>query len=144
MLSRIFVLICLAAFVSACAISPAPVSGAGQGLLQMPEAAHAAPRGPDEDKAKVMIMRDSGLLGTGPKAKILVDGKVVASLWSGEKVEFYLPLGRHTLGVVPESGLGGAVQETEVQFFKPGPYYFRFTISPTEGARLRRAATMSD
>jgi hypothetical protein len=92
---------------------------------------------PGDGKAKVVVVRDSGMLGAAIKAKILVNGDAVGLLWSSERLEFYLPLGDHILGVMPEPQLAGALQENSYSFKDPKTYFFRFSVSESEGAMLR-------
>ena len=86
-----------------------------------------------ESGAKIIIVRDSGILGAGTKDKVLVNGKPIRLKWPKEKIEFYLPVGEHILGVVPEPKLGGALQEQAFYFRDPTTYYLRLSVSPTEG-----------
>ena len=123
--------------VSACATMPVPLSDSAMIPTERLLPGYQAVSKPGEGKAKVVIVRDSGILGSGVKAKILVNGEGVGLLWSGERLEFYLPLGDYILGVVPQPQLGGALQENSYSFKEPKTYFFRFSVSMSEGAMLR-------
>ncbi len=68
-------------------------------------------------KAKVIVVRDAGVLGAGAPARLSVDGAPVARLWPGKRVEFYLSAGDHILGVSPDPQLTGALTENSFKIF---------------------------
>jgi len=83
------------------------------------------------ERAKLVVIRDAGLLGAGARAKLLVDGTPVAILWPGERVEVFVPAGDHILGVVPQPQLLGALIETSSSTSAGRTYHFRISISET-------------
>ena len=76
-------------------------------------------------KAQVTIIRDSGSLNVGNRAKLFIDGAPIAFLWSGERVDVFLSPGYHVFGVQGE--LMGAVEETSSSLDAGGSYHFRVT-----------------
>ena len=60
-----------------------------------------------------------------------------------EKIEFYLPVGEHILGVVPEPKLGAALQEQSFYFREATIYYLRLSLSANEGTMLRRTTQIN-
>lgn len=67
----------------------------------------------------VMVVRDSGLLGSGCDMGVYIDGVLAARLGSGESVGLAVPPGSVVLGVAPTgaalcSGGMNAVRATEV------------------------------
>jgi hypothetical protein len=55
---------------------------------------------PGNDKVQ-LIARDAGFGGSGCMRAIYLDGRVVAAIDNGEKVDFYLAPGQHILGTGP-------------------------------------------
>ena len=76
-------------------------------------------------KAQVTIVRDSGSLNVGNRAKLFIDGAPIALFWSGERVEVFLSPGYHIFGVQGE--LMGAVEETSSSLSAGDSYHFRIT-----------------
>jgi len=76
-------------------------------------------------KAQVSIIRDSGSLNVGNRAKLFIDGALIALLWSGERVDVFLSPGYHIFGVQGE--LMGAVEETSSSLDAGRSYHFRIT-----------------
>src|SRR5215472_996 len=76
-------------------------------------------------KAQVSIIRDSGSLNVGNRAKLFIDGAPIALLWSGERVDVFLSPGYHIFGVQGE--LIGAVEETSSSLDAGRSYHFRIT-----------------
>ena len=62
------------------------------------------------------------------RAKIIVNGEDIGTLWPSERIEFYLPLGEHILGVVEDPTIGGLLQENTFNFREPKTYYFRCSM----------------
>ncbi|MHC8354257.1 hypothetical protein ACYZTL_03205 [Pseudomonas sp. LB3P81] len=54
------------------------------------------------DMGRLVLVRDSGMLGSGCFASLFVDGERAARLDTKEKVVFYLPAGEHLLGAALE------------------------------------------
>src|SRR5512132_3341036 len=54
---------------------------------------------PSPAKARVVVIRDAGALGSAGPASLIVDGAPVARMWTGERIEFYLASGNHILAV---------------------------------------------
>src|SRR5215470_9376935 len=76
-------------------------------------------------KAQVTIIRDSGSLNVGVRAKLFIDGAPIALLWSGERVEVFLSPGYHIFGVQGE--LMGTLDETSLSVDAGQIYHFRIT-----------------
>ena len=84
---------------------------------------------------EVVVKRDIGFLGSGCNTDIFIDGKLSAELATGEKVLFYLPEGRHIIGIKPiNRGICGGVsvtEETEALVSLKQPLTFRIGIKTT-------------
>jgi chorismate-pyruvate lyase len=107
-------LLLTAALLSACATSPVTVS---QSRAISPDrllSGYSALAEPSPAKARVVVIRDEGMLGVAARAALIVDGVPVAKVWSGERVEFYLASGDHILAVRDDSALVGG---THREFF---------------------------
>ena len=125
-------LIGIAALASGCATSPVKVSQSqrvsGNRLLS----GYSALAQPSPAKARVIVIRDAGMLAVAAPARLSVDGAPVARFWAGERVEFYLPGGDHIFAVQSDAQLQivrSALIENSFSF-KPGrTYYFRISIT---------------
>ncbi len=122
-------LLLAAALLPACATSPVKVSESRQIPLGRQLSGYSALAQPSPDKAKVIMIRDAGMLGAGAPARLSVDGSPVARLWSGERVQFYLAPGDHIFSVRPDPQLMGALTETSFSFSAGRTFYFRVSIS---------------
>jgi len=76
-------------------------------------------------KAQVTIIRDSGSLNVGVRAKLFIDGAPIALFWSGERVEAFLSPGYHIFGV--EGELMSTLDETSSSLDAGHSYHFRIT-----------------
>jgi len=76
-------------------------------------------------KAQVTIIRDSGSLNVGNRAKLFIDGAPIALFWSGERVEVFLSPGYHIFGV--EGELMNTLDETSSSLNAGRSYHFRIT-----------------
>ena len=81
------------------------------------------------DRARIVIIRDAGILGAGAPAKLRVDGAPVALLWPGERVELFVSAGDHIFGVEPHPRLMGALSEASSSAVAGRTYHFRISIS---------------
>jgi hypothetical protein len=122
-------LILITVFLAGCATSPVKVSesqrvSSDRLLSGFPALAHASP-----NKARVIVIRDAGVLGAGAPARLSVDGAPVARLWPGKRVEFYLSRGDHIFAVSPDPQLTGALTENSFSFTPGRTYYFRISIT---------------
>src|SRR5437763_14753853 len=92
----------IATLLAGCATSPVKVSESRQIPPGRQLSGYSALAQPSPAKAKVVVIRDAGMLGAGAPARLSVDGAPVARLWSGERVQFYLSSGDHIFSVRPE------------------------------------------
>ena len=88
--------------------------------------------------AKVIVVRDDGMLGSAAKIKVLVDGHQLAGLFQHDRLEFYVAPGDHILSADPTPNFGVAVREHQFIFHPDQTSYFRvghdgsaFDIQPT-------------
>ena len=91
------------------------------------------------DRCLVIVKRDTGSAGSECTSRLLVDGKPVADLATGEKVTLYLPLGEHIIGADPNGECHGGLSTTSVTALRGQPATLRiqygsngeFTIQPS-------------
>ena len=121
----------LAALFVGCATSPVRVAQARPVPADRLLSGFRAVAQPSSSTAKIIVVRDAGILGAGAPAKLLVDGAPVARLWPGERVQFFPSAGDHILGVKPDPQLMGALSETSASVTAGRTYYFRISISET-------------
>ena len=87
----------------------------------------------------VMVKRDTGSAGSECTSRLLVDGKPVADLATGEKVSLYLPFGEHIIGADPNGKCHGGLSTTSLTVLRDRSTTLRirygangeFTIQPT-------------
>ncbi len=83
---------------------------------------------PKPGYSRVIVVRDSGMLGAASPAKLSIDGVAIAKFWSRERLELYLPPSTYIFGVEPSPRLMGAFVETTYEI-KPGKSYgFRISL----------------
>src|SRR5690349_6143503 len=61
------------------------------------------------DRCLVIVKRDTGSAGSECTSRLVVDGKPVADLATGEKMSLYLPLGEHIIGADPNGQCHGGL-----------------------------------
>ena len=80
--------------ITGCASKPTPFAF----TTQVPEERRFAFKQPkSSDSGKIVVIRDSGLLGGGCYYGLWIDGTFAARLNPGERSEFYLSAGEHVL-----------------------------------------------
>ncbi|MBN1665169.1 MAG: hypothetical protein JW943_16355 [Deltaproteobacteria bacterium] len=125
---KIIAIVIAATLLTACATAPVryaaatPVSQSnlleGYGNYSKPSVGYS----------RVIVVRDSGMLGAASPAKLSIDGVAIAKLWSSERLELYLPPSTYIFAVEPSPRLMGALVETTYEI-KPGKSYgFRISI----------------
>src|SRR5262245_17688043 len=62
----------------------------------------------------LIIKRDSGFMGSACTIRVFVDAVPVADLATAEKVEVFIPLGEHIVGVTSTGLCGGGTAEASV------------------------------
>ena len=77
----------------------------------------------------VTIVRDAGMLGSGPSAKLSINGADVAKLRTSERLDIYLKPGSYIFGVEPSPRLMGALVESSFDLAKGKQYVFRISVS---------------
>lgn len=122
-------LIFIPLFLAGCATSPVKLSESQRVSSDRLLSGYSALAQASPSKAKVIVVRDAGVLGAGAPARLSVDGAPVARLWPGKRVEFYLSSGDHILGVSPDPQLTGALTENSFSFTPGRTYYFRISIT---------------
>ena len=64
--------------------------------------------------ASLVIKRDSGFMGSACTIRVFLDAVPVADIASAEKVEIFVPLGEHIVGVTSTGYCGGGTAEASV------------------------------
>lgn len=91
----------LAALLAACSTSPVRPDNA---KLVPPDRLYITAQ-PSPSDGLVIVVRDTGMLGSGCGVNVFLDGKKAAFLAAGEKAEFPASAGKHMLSMAP-SGKG--------------------------------------
>ncbi len=100
---------------------------------------------PIENGAKIIIVRDSGILGSAGSAALFVNGEIVARVRTGESIILNVKNGDNVLGVGPGTKMSWEKDNVELieQTLNTEPektYYFRITIDLTKGLILQRTS----
>ncbi len=96
----------------ACATSPVSVQHASS----VSSSHFLAPQwaSPSPNTGLLIVTRDSGLMGAGCAVRLYVDAIPAADLEASEKVELFIEVGEHVVGVTPRGICGGGTASTEV------------------------------
>lgn len=108
-----FFAVFVALSLTACATHPVSIEQASA----VPSSRILAPRwlAQAQYTGSLVIKRDSGFMGSACNVRVFVDGVPVADLAPSEKVELFIPLGEHIVGVTsPNAICGGGVSEAAV------------------------------
>ena len=96
----------------ACATSPVSIHDASSvPSLRLLASQWASPF---PNSGRLVVTRDSGLMGAGCTVRLYVDAVPVADLEPSEKVELFIEVGEHVVGVTPKGICGGGTASTEV------------------------------
>lgn len=83
------------------------------------------------DNAQVFVIRDNNFMGWGFSLKVALDDSIIARLRSGERINFFVKPGFHSLGVSEPT--------LTVPFEKSNTYYFLISADYTRfGFELHR------
>jgi hypothetical protein len=63
--------------------------------------------------AKITIKRDAGFMGSACTYKVFIDGRPLARIHNGERINFFVDPGQHILGALAEGFCGGGTAEVE-------------------------------
>ena len=67
------------------------------------------------DKARVVVTRDRGIMGSACTIQVFCDGTLAAGIRSEEKIVLYLSPGEHIVGVKHGGGIcGGGIDQIEL------------------------------
>jgi hypothetical protein len=93
-----------------------------------------------ERTERVLIVRDSGFMGSSLEAIIQVNRKPVVSLNTSEAAVFYLSPGKYMFSIVAKKNyLGEPPGESEIEIQKNGLNNFRLRLIPGDGPRIERS-----
>jgi hypothetical protein len=101
---------------------------------------------PAKDSAKIIVVRDSGILGAAVTANLFLDGKYIARLRPSESLTFYLPIGSYLIGVSPHGPTDWGIPATsglieqELAVEDASDRYFRITVDTRQGVVLQRSS----
>lgn len=102
----------LALLLAACATTPTTIQQASNVPSSRILAAQWVSQAPYT--GSLVIKRDSGFMGSACTIRVFVDAVPVADLAPAEKVEIFVPMGEHIVGVTSNGICGGGVAETAV------------------------------
>ncbi|HEU4341420.1 MAG TPA: hypothetical protein VFU31_07610 [Candidatus Binatia bacterium] len=88
----------------------------------------------------LIIKRDSGLMGSACTIRVFVDAVPVADLAPSEKIELFIALGEHVVGVTSNGICGGGVSETAVVIFPERQRILRIASGQSGDIHLQPSA----
>lgn len=96
-----------------------------------------------EAGSKIIIVRDSGILGSAGSAALFVNGEIIARVRAGESITVNVNSGDNILGVGPGAKLNfekdnAELIEQTLDAKSGATYYFRITIDRYKGLVLQR------
>ncbi|MGH7812082.1 MAG: hypothetical protein ACREP5_17535 [Candidatus Binatia bacterium] len=106
------VTVILALLLAACATTPTTIQQASDVPSSRILAAQWVSQAPYT--GSLIVKRDSGFMGSACTIRVFVDAVPVADLAPAEKVEIFVPMGEHIVGVTSNGICGGGVAETAV------------------------------
>jgi len=100
---------------------------------------------PHQSGSKVIVVRDSGAMGSAGSASLFVNGEIVARLDTSESIVLNVGLGDNLFGIAPGTKLSFEADNTELieQALQVSPnktYYYRVTIDVNNGLILQRTS----
>lgn len=131
-------LLALTALLSACATQP--VSNSQARAVPPSSILSAQLLSPGPGTGKLIVKRDSGLMGAACSIRIYVDGEPVVDLGTAEKFEFYLPTGDHVLGARPNGICGGGASEAGVVIAENRTKVYRVSSGQSGDIRIQPSA----
>ena len=133
------VLLSVVALVGGCATTPVPVKDATP--ISETQILNSAMLKADAIRTeRVLIVRDSGFMGSALEAVIWVDKKAIFSLNTKQSAILYLAPGKHMFTITAKKNfLGEPPGESEIDIIKSGLNNFRLRLVPGDGPRLERS-----
>ena len=100
---------------------------------------------PHTSGSKVVVVRDSGAMGSAGSAALFVNGEIVARLDTSESIVIHVGLGDNLFGIAPGTKLSFEPDNVELieQALQVSPnktYYYRVTIDVNKGLILQRSS----
>lgn len=111
-----------------CATSPVPFQKATPVSESNFLEGYVAFSQPVTGSVRVIVVRDSGMLGAAVPAKLSVNGHGVAKLWSSQRIELFMPPAVYIFSVEPSPRLGGALVERDISIAEENPHAFRIAL----------------
>ncbi|WP_141400537.1 hypothetical protein [Magnetospirillum sp. 15-1] len=97
---------------------------------------------PGSGLSTVIVVRDSGFVGSGVYQALKVDGIWAAKLDTSESVTLYMAPGDHVFGVIPTPNLFGthSIYETSLRIEPMRTHYLRISIGAEGTTRIAPTA----
>jgi hypothetical protein len=92
------------------------------------------------DCGLIIVKRDTGSSGAKCTSRLIVDGKPIADLATGEKITLYLPFGEHIIGAEPNGECHGGFSTTSMTVQRGQPMTLRIRYGANGEFMIRREA----
>ena len=138
------VIACVAAVLAAgCSSTPSKLSTA---QLVPPERVYYSAHPTSQNSARIIVIKDEGTWASFGYHQLFLNGKLVASLRTGERVEFSVDPADYILGVLPVAStsttgqsIGGyAVTSIDQLLLAGKTYYYRVLVDGDNASRIQR------
>ena len=128
-----------------CSTTPVKYSDSKAVANERVYAAYSKYSQPHQSGSKVIVVRDSGAMGSAGSASLFVNGEIVARLNTSESIVLNVGLGDNLFGIAPGTKLSFEADNTELieQALQVSPnktYYYRVTIDVDKGLILQRTS----
>ncbi len=137
-LSNIFVLFFIMV-VSGCSTMPVELSDSKKIPDERIYEAYIKYSAPSGSGSRVIIVRDSGVLGSAASVSLFLNGEIIARLRTAESIVLHVELGDNLFGVAPglklwEPDNEGLIEQA-LQVLPNKTYYYRISIDQYKGNR---------
>jgi len=129
-------------FIAGCATSPVPYHEASSVSASDLLEGYSRYSQPKEGSVRVILVRDSGMLGAAVPAKLSIDAIAVAKLWSSQRLELFLMPDSYIFSVEPSPRLGGALVEREIQIKNGKSYAFRISLDGSGSFSIQQSTQL--
>jgi uncharacterized protein (DUF2147 family) len=139
------ILIIVLLFLSGCATQIVSYNESKPVNAEKLGAAYSKYKNKTETTATVIIVRDSGIVGSAGTSDFFIGGELIAKIYTGESVTLYLEPNEYLLGVGPGASFSLAetkkYMEEQVLNAQSGKtYYYRISIVMGKGMVLQRTS----
>ncbi|WP_146010661.1 hypothetical protein [Halomonas heilongjiangensis] len=125
-----------AVLLAGCATSPLPSEMASP----VPKARLVAFQDANHGASRLVITRDKGVTGSGCRTNTFINGVHAAEIGAAESASFFLPPGRHFIGINTRGICSSGMKEAEISLVEDEEVRYRISIDNTGSLHLSPTA----